>query len=78
VAKTPSLTRKNPAGWATLHPPCTTLHYPALSPLCRVVQGTCRVRYPAPIWPIRIGKNPSLEGACRVCRVGLQGGSYAG
>jgi hypothetical protein len=45
---------------------------------CRVLPGTCRVRYPAQILPMGMGINPHLRGTCRVCRVGLQGGCDAG
>jgi hypothetical protein len=44
---------------------------------CRVLPGTCRVRYPARILPMGKGEIPPLRGTCRVCRVGLQGGSDA-
>jgi hypothetical protein len=50
---------------------------PLLAGYCRVLPGTCRVRYPARILPMGKGEIPPLRGTCRVCRVGLQGGSDA-
>jgi hypothetical protein len=62
-ARIPSLTGKTPAGLGTRHPP-----------FCRVVSGGCRGIHPTRLFAIGKGVNLTLRRACRVCRVGFQGG----
>ena len=77
MAKTPSLTRKNPAGWATLHPPCTTLHYPALPCTLPPLQGGAgylQGKVPCTYLADKDGQKPLLGGGVQ----GLQGGFARG